>query len=388
MGQQKWYENNKEELMPKRGENVRKRKDGRWEGRYSVKDVYCGTTCVRSVYAKSYTEVRQKLAEARRSAQEVLRKSNADKRTVSIADTAEEWIAFIQKNKKHSTYIKYKNIYQKYIEPLLGDIKADGLTQDMVNQILDSENDISLSIQKSVICVTNLLLKYVSQKYKISVFKLESDTVRTVLKPVEALSMSEQQSLIECLCREPDVYKTGIMLCLATGVRLGEICALKWEDIDLKNRLLYVNRTVQRIEVNDGKTKTALVVGEPKSIFSKRTIPLADTVIKWLLPYYKESGYLLKNNAPMEPRTYQNKYAGYLNSAGMKKSNFHILRHTFATNCINSGMDIKSLSEIMGHSDVKITLNRYVHPTMDTKREYINTMTLVYNGYMGQKSGQ
>jgi len=127
--------------------------------------------------------------------------------------------------------------------------------------------------------------------------------------------------------------------------------------------------------------------GEPKSIFSKREIPLADEVVKLLLPYCNGAErYVIHGNKPMEPRTYQNKFQKYLQMAGIERKNFHILRHTFATNCINSGIDIKSLSEILGHSDVKITLNCYVHPTIETKRQYINSLSVIYGQYMSQTS--
>ena len=182
-----------------------------------------------------------------------------------------------------------------------------------------------------------------------------------------------------------DIEKLGILLCISTGLRLGEICSLKWKDINLKGKVLYVNTTVQRIAVDGYKTKTILMEGEPKSIFSKREIPLSEEIIKWLTLYYDSAEqYVLCRNKPMEPRTYQNKFQKYLKLAGIERKNFHILRHTFATNCMNSGMDIKSLSEILGHSDVKITLNCYVHPTMEMKRQYMNSLSVIYGQYLGQ----
>ncbi len=374
--------------MPRKGENVRKRKDGRWEGRYSVKDVYCGTTCVHSVYAKSYNEVRRKLAEARRAAQTMTAGADLSRNDVKTDAVAEEWLDYMEKMRKHSTCVKYRNIYKGYIRNIIGNLGVTELNTEKVKLILTKEQDISSSIQRSIVCVTNQLLKYISSVYSVETCRLKSDKTSVASKPIESFEKAEQIKLISYLYDNSDIYKTGIMLCLATGLRLGEVCALKWEDIDLESRLLHVNRTVQRIAVEGGRSKTALVESEPKSSFSKRAIPLADTVIKWLSPYYHEHGYVLRLNRPMEPRTYQNKYAGYLQYSGVKKKNFHVLRHTFATNCVNSGMDVKSLSEIMGHSDVKITLNRYVHPTMDTKRRYINTMFAEYDNYTGKKDGQ
>jgi len=128
------------------------------------------------------------------------------------------------------------------------------------------------------------------------------------------------------------------------------------------------------------------VEGEPKSVFSKREIPLSEDIVTLLAPYHTNSvRYVVNGDRPMEPRTYQNKFHSYLKMAGVEKRNFHILRHTFATNCINSGTDIKSLSEILGHSDVKITLYRYVHPAFETKRQYMNSLSSIYGQMMGQK---
>ncbi len=301
--------------MPKKGENVRKRKDGRWEGRYSVKDVYCGTTQVRSVYAKSYAEVRKKLAHARQASQEMMKNGKSIKKGVTINEAALDWLNVIGKNRKHSTCIKYKNIYSRHIQHIIGSVSVSELGQDVVNSILSEKQDVSLSTQKSIVSVTNSILKYVLAKYSVQVYKLEIEMVRIPQKPVEALSKTEQMKLMSYLHSNRDIYTTGIMLCLATGIRLGEICALKWEDIDMENKLLHINRTVQRIAVEGRDTKTALVEDEPKSSFSKRIIPLADVIVEWLLPYYRESGYVLMTDRPMEPRTYQNKYACVLFNA-------------------------------------------------------------------------
>ena len=149
--------------------------------------------------------------------------------------------------------------------------------------------------------------------------------------------------------------------------------------------MLSVNATVQRIAIEGGKRKTMLMEGEPKSIFSRREIPLSDELARLLLSYRDRTGkYVINGERPMEPRTYQNRFQKYLQFAGIKKKNFHILRHTFATNCIESGVDIKSLSEILGHSDVKVTLNRYVHPTTEVKRQHMNSLSAIYGQLMGQ----
>ena len=143
-----------------------------------------------------------------------------------------------------------------------------------------------------------------------------------------------------------DISKAGIFLCLSTGLRLGEVCALKWEDIDIEQKILHVNRTVQRIESKDGFQKTALLETPPKSSFSNREIPISDSLLQILAHFRKtEQGYVLCAHKPMEPRTYQNHFKRYLQTINAPSYNFHTLRHTFSTNCIDNGMDIKKRAD-------------------------------------------
>lgn len=356
--------------MEKHGENIRKRKDGRWEGHKQS----------RSVYAKTYTEVRDKLASAKENAPVSVENT--------FHDAAEKWLETVRKQRKHSTYVKYQTIYYCYIREKLGAIALEALTQKDVNNLAASADETSSSIHKSIKNVTNQILRFVSVKYGVPTCNFVCMVSKPASRPVETLTKTEQMKLVNYLCTEPDIYKAGVLLCMSTGLRIGEICALKWSDIDFENKLLHVRRTVQRIAVTGRETRTALLESEPKSSFSRREIPIADEIMKYLLPYRKPDGYLFKDRKPLEPRTYQNKFAKYIRDAELHKSHFHILRHTFATNCIDSGMDAKSLSEILGHADVKITLNRYVHPTMETKRNHINTLAVIYFSVLGQVAGQ
>lgn len=372
--------------MPRRGENIRKRKDGRWEGRYRYADS-AGIVHYRSVYANTYRDVKEKLSTEKikyRKLGELENKRSAYLNGFTFDDSAKEWFESIESKRKHSTCIKYHYIYNIYVKPIIGNILLSEISQDKINSVFPHDVEKSSSILRSISCVTNQIMKYTADRYRITCYLAACNRIKNVRKPVEVLSRLEQAKLIHYLHSFPDTYKTGIILCLYTGLRLGEICSLKWEDIDFKNRILHVNRTVQRISVQNHNKKTALVESHPKSCFSKREIPITDELIGLLQPYYEANGYVLHGNKPMEPRTYQNRFAKYLEAAGIEKTNFHILRHTFATNCIDSGIDIKSLSEILGHSDVKITLNRYVHPTIETKRRYMDTLAAIYGQYSGQ----
>ena len=161
------------------------------------------------------------------------------------------------------------------------------------------------------------------------------------------------------------------------------MCSLQWMDIDIRGMTLTVNRTVQRVAIQGYGTKTILLETDPKSESSKRTIPLTAEIIELLIQLRDGQPYVFGREKPLDPRTMQYQFKKILRTAEIDKRNFHLLRHTFATNCIESKMDVKALSEILGHSDVKITLNRYVHPTMDSKRKQIGMLPDFYGQICG-----
>lgn len=379
--------------MPRRGENIRKRKDGRWEGRYGAVESKTGRYISHSVYARTYGEVRKKLAAAkeRRNTEGGSGIWKNQPEEMYFGSVAQLWLAEKKRSKKYSTYVKYSSIYRKYLEDKLGTKYFaeldDGIVQREIMIPLE-EKEPSESLCKSICCVFNQISEYACKHYGLNVIRYSAEKKHLPVKPADTLDKAEQSQLIRYLYREPDIEKLGIMICLSTGLRLGEICALKWEDIDLLQRVIRVNSSVQRIASGESGKKTMLLEGAPKSFFSKREIPISKELAQQLFPYDKGKGYVLCGNRPMEPRTYQNHLQRYLKSAGVSKKNFHMLRHTFATNCIDSGVDIKSLSEILGHADVKITLNNYVHPSLEMKRRHMNSVFSVYDGYRGQDKGQ
>ena len=224
---------------------------------------------------------------------------------------------------------------------------------------------------------------FAGRKYAVNISQLEKPDIRHRTKPIEVLSRAEQARLLSGIYGELDPFKIALLLCLYTGLRLGELCALKWTDIDLKNMSITVNSTVQRIAVQGRMTRTLLLEAAPKSESSRRTIPLTAEIIKLLTQLKENRPYVFGGDTPLEPRTMQYRYKKLLKEADVDDRNFHILRHTFATNCIENGMDVKALSEILGHSDVKITLNRYVHPTMESKRKQIGLLPDFYGQILG-----
>ncbi len=377
--------------MPRKGENIRKRKDGRWEARYPIYDCSTGVRKMRSIYGKTYSEVkkRRKKEEVNSSLPSYKATENPIETTYTFQQVADEFLNIIQHTKKHSTYVKYKNIYKNYLSKYLDETPLICITRKLLSEKLEylynGETELSISLLRSINSVLKLILDYGKTHYSIDCDRLCIAIPKISPLPIEVFTPLEQSKLLNILHHDMDINKLGIYICMMTGLRLGEICSLKWSDINLVRKTLKVNRTVQRIAVENQSTKTALLVGEPKSIFSKREIPLADDMILLLQGFFPENreDYMLNGTTPLEPRTYENRFAKLLSQAEIKKKNFHILRHTFATNCINSGADVKSLSEILGHSDVKITLNRYVHPTLETKRTHINSLASIYGQYMG-----
>ena len=180
----------------------------------------------------------------------------------------------------------------------------------------------------------------------------------------------------QTLLQEIDSCKFGVLIAMATGLRIGELCALKWKDISLKENYIYVNKTMQRIKnIYSDNPKTIIIEDSPKSSTSNRKIPIPANLITLFKQFRQNDDcYLLTGRSDkfVEPRSLERKFRKYIKNAGIEKANFHMLRHTFATMCIEGGFEIKCLSEILGHSGSQITLDRYVHSSFDLKKSWID----------------
>lgn len=384
--------------MARHGENIRRRADGRWEGRYKAWDGQKEREIYRSVYGRTYEEVREKLSRARfelahtpgenqvQAKAGCVKKGGRSDTAVLFSQAAVEWLADIADKRKYSTYVKYETVYNTHLAGIIGACRlSDIAAPEIQAKIFDhlSMQMLSESLQKSICCIANQILLFAGRKYSVNVPLLERPDIKRKTKPVEALSRAEQARLLSGIYGGLDSYNIALLLCLYTGLRLGELCALKWTDFDFKNMSMTVNSTVQRIAVQDHLTKTILLEAEPKSDSSRRTIPLTAEIIKLLTRLTENQPYVFGGSKPLEPRTMQYRYKKLLKEVDVDDRNFHILRHTFATNCIENGMDVKVLSEILGHSDVKITLNRYVHPTLESKRRQIGLLPDFYGQIFG-----
>ena len=353
--------------MARRGENIYKRKDGRWEGRYKNGFKPNGKTRYSSVYGSSYSEVKI-LLNTKRAEQ----KTDCLKCNFTFGELSALWLESIVHNVKESTYSNYSMKLEKHILPYFGAIRYEKLTIKIFNGFIAEKLSSGLSARyvsdicrviKSITKFARVQLGYADKAELLSLPKCEK-------KEREMLTAPQQSLLTNYLTNNLSPSNLGILISAVTGMRIGELCALKWSDIDLEKRIITVGKTMQRIKNTGGKTATKIVITPPKSKTSAREIPVPDVLYSYLKTMQCDNGcYVLTGKKIFaEPRTIQYKFKSVLKKIGLPQVNFHALRHMFATKCIDIGIDVKTLSEILGHCSVELTLNRYVHSSIERKR--------------------
>lgn len=288
---------------------------------------------------------------------------------------------------KQSTYEKYQYLLDKYILPYLGMVSTINLNTQLLNQKIEElyfageKEHLSLSIMKSILYVVKSILKYSVCIGKMEPVEITFELPSPSIEEMETLSKVQMIQLLNCISEENNNNNLGILISLCTGVRLGEVCSFQKKDIDFQNKIIHVRTTVQRLKIN-GDTKTSLVVTAPKSRKSYRVIPISEFLYKKLWDYHldelEENQYILsRKDMPYDSRTLQYAFQRVLEKCKINHIKFHGLRHTFATNCARNGFDIKTLSEILGHSTVNFTMNWYVHSDLERKREQMKLMDKV-----------
>ena len=250
---------------------------------------------------------------------------------------------------------------------LVNNMDYNKLNVNSLHQFIDEKikSGLSKKYVSDIIIVFKSMSKYISRIHCCNDPIKEVTLPKKENKQFDLLNDSQQQKLKSMTDNKNT--DLAVMLSYYTGLRIGEVCGLKWEDIDFNNNTLAVNRTVQRIY--NGKS-TEVIVGTPKSKSSVRIIPLPKVIVDTLKSYRNDkSMYVLSGRERfIEPRTLQYRFKSFLKKANLPSINFHCLRHMFATNCVKLGFDVKTLSEILGHSSVEVTLNRYVHSSMERKK--------------------
>ena len=353
--------------MAKRGENIYKRKDGRWEGRYKNGFKLNGKTRYSSVYGASYSEVKI-LLNAKRAEQ----RTDCIKCSFTFGELSALWLESIVHNVKESTYSNYSMKLEKHILPHFGAIRYEKLTIKIFNDFIAEKLSSGLSARyvsdicrviKSITKFARVRLGYADKAELLSLPKCEK-------RERKMLTASQQSLLINYLNDNISPSNLGILISAVTGMRIGELCALKWSDIDLEKRIITVSKTMQRIKNMVGKAATKIVITPPKSKTSAREIPIPDVLYSYLKAMQKDDDcYILTGEKIYaEPRTMQYRFKAALKRIELPQVNFHSLRHMFATKCVDVGVDVKTLSEILGHCSVELTLNRYVHSSIERKR--------------------
>lgn len=373
--------------MARKGENIYKRKDGGLKDRY-IKNRADEKLQNGYVYEKIYSDTQEQLYAPKACMTCCINTTNIVPSDIIFGDICNNWLLKIGSEVKESTYIKYRNIVNSYIIPNMGSVvlaKVDYilLSEFCTRQLTEGGaqgNGLSYKTVSDILGVIKSIIKYASRnKYSVD---SSAYAVTIKLKPprLTVLSMQEEQWLIENLRPFDDYRDVGILICLFTGIRIGELCALKWSDISLTENIMYVHQTMQRIQTHQGPKKTKILISEPKSQCSVRAIPIPNILSDVLCTVIKYEGYVLtgSNEKYIEPRTMQYYFRNILRQCNIRDTNFHTLRHTFATRCIEAGFDVKSLSEILGHANVNITLNRYVHPSMELKKKNMNMLSELF----------
>ena len=372
--------------MSRKGENIYKRKDNRWEGRYLKGYGEDGAPKYGYIYGATYGEAKERLQKARSSLLLGIDATGRTKR--KMCDLINEWLQINRHKITESTYVKYLGVVKKHIFPFFGGMRPEAICTSVVSEfatMLTDEMGLAPKTVRDILTILRSILKYAKKQIGATMPEVEIIFPRSSRCEMRVLTRAEQQRLISTLTADMDEYKFGILLALITGLRIGELCALRWENVDFEGGFIRVKYTMQRLKNTEFSTfnnnSTKIIITDPKSEGSARRIPLTENALKLCRRFYRENdkAFVLTGdeNHYCEPRKLQYHFYRIVEKIGLSDLHFHSLRHTFATRCVEVGFEIKSLSEILGHSNPKITLERYVHSSMELKRDNMNRLSIV-----------
>lgn len=369
--------------MAKRGENIWHRKDGRWEARY-VRGREGNRAIYGYVYARSYGAAKEKQQRAQQGENSANNETHVTFRTLTEAFLCQK-----KHSVKASTLACYRGRVSAYLLPYFAGqapCTVDALAIDRYTDTLFTEKGLAPKTVRDIVGLLGTILDFGTRTGLLSA-KVERTLPKVPKKEIRVLSPDEQERLTCCLLSHTDRSKAGVLLALLTGLRIGEVCALRRRDLRLAERRVRVGATVQRVRLEgdaDSGKVTRVMVASPKSESSVREIPLPGTLADFLADFcvfMREEDYFLTGTACcLEPRQFYRKYRKYLAECGLAERGctFHTLRHTFATEAIRHGFDVKSLSEILGHASVKMTLERYVHPSFEQKQQQMERLMMCH----------
>lgn len=366
------------------GENIYKRKDGRWEARYRKARNSQGKIIYGFCYGKTYSEAKSKLEQARIEINKIPKPTPID--VPPFKRICDEWLHSNRLRLKPSSYAKYLTSVDKHIVPALGELQLSQLSTDVISKFgfdLLTVCGLAPKTVQDILVLVHAILGYGSKQYPGVLSNVEVLYPPKVTREMRVLSQNEQKVLTSYLLEDLSPCKFGVLLALWTGLRIGEVCALRWNRIDLQEQIIKIDATIQRVRSDDPMVpgKTRILVDSPKTASSVREIPINKQTIalcRRMYPRDDEAYVLTGSPKPMEPRLLQYYFQQYVRDCNLEGVTFHTLRHTFATRCVEVDFEIKSLSEILGHANTSITLNRYVHCSLELKRANMKKLESLY----------
>jgi integrase len=299
---------------------------------------------------------------------------------MTIAEIVSLWKEDKKQYVKKSSFSAYILLLENHLIPTFG--SKHNVEEVEVQEFVFTklEQGLSQKTIKDILIVLKMVLKFGAKNkwLQYQQFDIQFPTERGK-QNMDVLSRTHQKKIMQYIQEHFTFRNLGVYICLCSGMRIGEICALTWEDIDTENGTINIKRTIQRIYNIDGETrKTELILDTPKTKNSIREVPMNKDLIKMLKPIKKivnQSFFVLTNDSkPTEPRTYRSYYKRLITALGLPDLKFHGLRHSFATRCIESKCDYKTVSVLLGHSNISTTLNLYVHPNLEQKKKAIDQM--------------
>lgn len=303
---------------------------------------------------------------------------------MTLNEVYERWAVLKRMEVKRSTFATYALIFKNCLKPRFGSVNVEDIKkadmQAFVFEFIGAGR--SVKTTKDTIIVLKMLLRFAVEDLQLPAsvsFKLKYPTRDGTEKKLQTYTEAEQKKIIDAVLETPSPRSFGIMIALCTGMRIGELCGLRFEDIDFTSGVLHIRRTIERIYETDedGKMKTMVIFSELKTVSSARDIPIIPKLKGILSNYLKVSRpdyYVLTiGPKPTEPRIFRNYYYSFMKNIGIESPiKFHGLRHTFATKMVSAGIDIKTISNILGHADISTTLNLYVHPSEEDKKAAVS----------------
>ena len=300
---------------------------------------------------------------------------------LTINSIAAQWKRDKRLYVKQSTYSAYALIVENQIIPAFGDLHAVN-EPEVQSFVIDRLNaGLSQKYVKDILIVLKMIVRFGEKHGYLQHTEWDIKYPTSPEKQtIEVLTPANHRKILDYISKNFTFRNLGIYICLTTGLRIGEVCGLKWSDLEVDRAMLTVQRTVERIYLleDDGTKHTQIIINTPKTVNSAREIPISRTLMAMIRPLKKvvNSDYYVISNEPqpIEPRTYRNYYMKLMKTLGIPPLKFHGLRHSFATRCIESNCDYKTVSVILGHADIATTLNLYVHPGAEQKKKCIDKM--------------